>query len=264
LEGTPIFNNNNDSDAFTLCFANLHGLKTRHTPLQTSLCNLIATLELYNISSVCGVSEHHLALRSPKVSQTIHTVLQRIRQQSPSMCNFHSSAEVSSGTDCLMGGTGIIAMGDTIGHIEHNGKGGNPMGRWSFVHLKQHSQPPLTFILVYPVCTTPSNTIGTTAWHQQRHALDAFVEDLQLFITALQAKNHAIIVGGDWNDYMESPNSSVLQVCTHLNLVDPWIAHYPQNATFPTHKPGTNRIDSVLVSHDILSSVESIGYTSGP
>ena len=68
-------------------------------------------------------------------------------------------------------------------------------------------------------------------------------------------------MGGDWNDYIDSTNSSVLRLCTSLNLVDPWIHHYPHLPTFPTHKRGSHRIDAVFVSQDILSTVQGIGYS---
>jgi hypothetical protein len=71
-----------------------------------------------------------------------------------------------------MGGTGIIALGDTIGRIDHNGKGGDHMGRWSYFHFKRRNANPLTVISIYQVCSKPTDEIGATAWHQQRRALD--------------------------------------------------------------------------------------------
>ena len=171
-----------------------------------------------------------------------------------------------------MGGTGIMAFNTILGRLLHNGRGGDAMGRWSYIHLKRHNLPPVTIISIYQVCTSPTNEIGSTAWHQQRRALDqanrshihpraAFIDDLIMFISSLQRDNHDIIVGGDWNDYLSAPNSSVLRLCTTLNLADPWLQFFPHKPNFATHERGQHRIDSVYVSHNLLPIVESIGYS---
>jgi len=188
------------------------------------------------------------------------------------ICQLNSSGETSAGSGRLMGGTGILAFNTTVGRLLHNGKGGDTMGRWSYIHLRRHNSPPVTIISIYQVCTAPTNAIGSTAWHQQRRALDAtnrhtihprtaFIDDLISFISTLQREQHDIIVGGDWNDHLTAPNSSVLRLCTVLNLSDPWLQHYPDHPTFATHERGQHRIDSVLVSHNLLPMVEHIGYS---
>jgi hypothetical protein len=118
---------------------------------------------------------------------------------------------------------------------------------------------------------TPTNKIGSTAWHQQRRALDqdnrshvhpreAFMQDLTGFIQSLQQEKHDVIVGGNWKDYLDAPNSSLLRLYTTLNLVDPWLHFYPGQSP-ATHERGQNRIDSVFISHNLLPTVESIGYS---
>jgi hypothetical protein len=195
-----------------------------------------------------------------------------MRKTTPTICQLNSSGKTSAGSGRLMGGTRIMAFNTTIGRLLHNGKGGDAMGRWSYVHCKRHNSPPITIILVYQVCHSPTNEIGSTAWHQQRRALDqanrltihpqvAFIDDLISFILSLQKDNHDIIVGGDWNDYLTAPNSSVLRLCSTLNLSDPWLQFHPEILTFATHERRQHQIDSVYVSHNLLSMVEAIGYS---
>jgi hypothetical protein len=141
------------------------------------------------------------------------------------------------------------------------------MGRWSFINLNRHQRPPITIISIYQVCQTPTNAVGSTAWHQQRanrpttHPRTAFMDDLITFIVKLQQSNHGINVGGDWNDHLTSPNSSLLRLCTNLNLVDPWLHLFPETPTLATHERGTNRIDSVFVSQSLFPQVTTIGYS---
>jgi hypothetical protein len=238
-----VFHEDDEATSFTVCFNNVNGLRRHGTSLREGLKDLVSALQMYNVS-VCGISEHHLAMHHTKIRQQLHETTQSLRVHSPILCNFHSSQDKPTLSDRLMGGTGLVALGDAIGRIEYGGRGGDPLGRWSYFHVKRIRQPPVTIISVYQVCHTPTNEIGTTAWHQQRRALDrdnrhhvhprtAFLEDITAFIQRLQTDKHAVIVGGDWNDYIDSTNSSVLRLCTSLNLVDPWIHHYPHLPTFP-------------------------------
>jgi hypothetical protein len=70
------------------------------------------------------------------------------------------------------GGTALITLGDIVGRLEPKGKSGDPLGRWSIMHVRRQHQKPITIISIYQVCTSPTNNIGNTAWHQQRLALD--------------------------------------------------------------------------------------------
>lgn len=170
-----------------------------------------------------------------------------------------------------MGGTGIIAFNESVGRLEPRGKGGDPMGRWSFVHLRRHRAPPITIITVYQVCKQPTNIIGNTAWHQQRRALDlaqrdehprnAFMNDLSRFITQLQAEDHSIIIGGDWNETQLDSHSGLAQLALKHCLIDPWQAHYPTQPEVATYEFGTRRIDAVLVSRNLIPSTVHIGYS---
>jgi hypothetical protein len=88
------------------------------------------------------------------------------------------------------------------------------------------------------------------------------MHDISEFIRSLQARQHEIIIGGDWNDHISATNSTTLRMSTNLNLVDPWLQHYPNQPNFPpTYGRGSNRIDSFLISHWLLKSVGAIGYS---
>ena len=108
------------------------------------------------------------------------------------------------------------------------------MGRWSYVHMRRKGQKPITIYTVYQVCTSPTNAIGHTAWHQQRiklneqgrthiHPRQAFVADLTTSIQTFQQNNHDIIIAGDFNETTEKHNSGILKIVTTTNLVDPFL-----------------------------------------
>ena len=103
-----------------------------------------------------------------------------------------------------------------IGRIQPKGTGGDPMGRWTYLHLHLSEGRTLTIISIYQVCYMPTNKLGGTAWHQQRRALDqisrqdelpreAFMKDLTLLIHKFRKMQHKIIIGGDWNETLLGP-----------------------------------------------------------
>ena len=185
-------------------------------------------------------------------------------------CQFDSSAESNPIGQTKPGGTGIIIVGPMTGQLEPQGKGGDSMGRWSYTTFRRQGVPPITIISVYQVCKEPTNVIGFTAWHQQKRALDiagrnihprtAFIDDLCKVVTTFQAKQHAIIVGGDFNECMDDTRSGLLRLATTTGLTDPWSTFKPNYPEFATRDPGSKRIDSVLVSPSIYDSIISMGY----
>jgi exonuclease III len=254
-----------------MSFSNVHGIRSTKSSLRHSLSDVIAAHCHFDIQ-VIGISEHHLPLANSGYKQKVHEAVQQGPHSGRIAYQLNSSQEQSTHADGrLMGGTGIIAVNDMVGRLEPGGKGGDSMGRWSYMHIRRHRRAPITIISVYQVCLNPTNKLGQTAWHQQRRALDlcgntshprlAFMQDLEAIIQRLQAQKHDIIVGGDWNESIGVPNSRLLKLCTSLDLMDPWLTFYPHHTEFPTFELGVNRIDSILVSRRILPSIERIGYS---
>ncbi len=146
------------------------------------------------------------------------------------------------------------------------------MGRWSFVTLRRKKQKPVTIVTVYQVNIRPTNDIGITAWHQQRlelnkqgntklHPRQAFIQDLIKLVEQFQYLNHDIIIGGDFNETSEKHNSGLLKLMTTTGLLDIWTHRFPTHPTFNTYKRGTNRIDTVLCSPNIVPMINGIGYS---
>ena len=80
---------------------------------------------------------------------------------------------------------------------------------------------------------------------------NSFHQQLDSFHHISSTGQHDIIVGGDWKDYLNAPNSLLVRLCTTLQLVDPWLHHFPEKPAFATHERGTQRIESVLISHSV-------------
>jgi exonuclease III len=197
-----------------------------------------------------GMSEH--CLDSTKFN-VINTARETLRQQyaGKAMIVLSSSPEPAV-HQYKPGGTGFLILGTTIGRLEPNGTGSDPMGRWTYIHLRRKNQPPVTIISAYQVCQNPTNRIGNTAYHQQQwllsqegrtsvHPRQAFIHDLTLFINRLRAQHHDIILGGDFNEALTDKKSLIFKLATSTNLVDPFGVRHPQyySDTFGTHVKGT-------------------------
>jgi hypothetical protein len=231
---------------------------------------MINEYQQYNIH-LLGISEHHLPLADPGYRQKVHEAMNECGPAGRMTHQLNASQESSSQSGRLMGGTGVLAFKESVGRLEPKGKGGDGMGRWSFVHLRRYRLPPITIISIYQVCKQPTNTIGHTAWHQQRRALDkehrdehprtAFIEDLSYFLSQLEAAQHAIIIGGDWNETQFDSQSGIAKLALQHDLIDPWSHIYPDHEDVPTFEYGTKRIDAVFLSRTLLQSVTNIGYS---
>ena len=219
---------------------------------------------------VQGITEHCINIHH----HDTHSRLQSgIRQNLPDqkVVLQIDAGNMSTENVYLPGGTAMIVTGNAVGRIEPNGTQGDPMGRWSFIHLRRKNQKPVTVYTVYQVCLQPTNAIGHTAWHQQRltlnmqnrtntHPRQAFIEDLTHSVRTFQALNHDIIIGGDFNETTDKHNSGMLKLMTSTNLIDPFLHMNPFLPTFNTYKRGTTRIDAIICSPTILPSIRSLGY----
>ena len=261
------FSEDKPTKTLRLAFQNLNGLGSTQYKNQISLlANEQVTLDI----DILGMTEHCVNIRH---QDTLKNLQQAIRSTTYEKTTLQINASESpTNQRYLPGGTALMLIGNTVGRIEPNGRGGDAMGRWSYVHLRRKKMKPITIITIYQVNRHPTNIIGNTAWHQQRIALDsqgshdihprtAFINDLIQLVQELQQKNHAILIGGDFNDTVHRRNSGILKLIMQTGLVDIWQHRYPNHEPFNTYARGTERIDNVLCTTNILPYIKSIGYS---
>lgn len=215
-----------------------------------------------------GFSEHCLDTSKFQIYQKVKDIL-RTTQTEQATIQLNSSMEEAT-NQYKPGGTGILILGHLASRLEPQGKGGDTLGRWSYVHFQRKNLPPVTIISVYQVCPRPTNIIGNTAYHQQTrqlhmsgryiHPRKAFIDDLHVLLQSLLSKHHDIIIGGDFNESFHDRNSGLLQLATTHNLTDPFFHKFPTHEEFGTHINGHRRIDVTLVTPRILESLQSVGY----
>jgi hypothetical protein len=248
-----------------IMFHNVNGIITRGCEGIDMFVNNQKTLEV----DFQGIIEHCIDTTNHQVYQAMQTST-RTHASQQALLALHSSAEPSR-HQYKPGGTGVLMLGSIVSRLEPNGVYGDPMGRWSAIHLRRRHQPPVTVITAYQVCPRPTNLLGNTAYHQQLRAINnsgrqnitprqAFIKDLQTYIGSLQSQGYEIILGGDFNESLTDRQSGIYRLVTSSNLVDPFLQKFPSIPPFGTHAQGSRRIDLLFVSPNILPALSKLGY----
>jgi Endonuclease/Exonuclease/phosphatase family len=153
------------------------------------------------------------------------------------------------------------------------------MGRWCLTTYNGAGGRQVTIITAYQVCNSPpvtgttanSHIRTTTAVTQQysmmiaedpnnrRHPRVQFRRDLLELIQQLQAKNHSILLMGDFNEALGDDEDGMSHIAASCTLVD-LMAHKLHTTSFNTYIGGTNRIDYVLASPSIAAACTAAGY----
>lgn len=259
------FDDTKDNGVFRLGFQNLNNIGS--TSIAANFKILAANQEAMDID-LLGFSEHGINYNKPQVRE-------KVAQATKGAFAGRSATQLTSGnmerpSNSLPGGTGIMMIGNTVGRIEPQGNGTDRMGRWTYYTLRRRHQTPLTIYSVYMVCQKPTNETGTTSYHQQKlqltaegrpnaHPRQAFLADLKASVRQHQSSGHAVILGGDFNCDM-SPGSVLANFAATLNLVDPWVHHYPGEEDFRSYRRGSKRIDVMLCTPAIIPMIRHVGY----
>jgi hypothetical protein len=80
-----------------------------------------------------------------------------------------SSSTITTENEYRPGGTMIVGQDTIVGRMVATGN--DRMGRWSWTKLSGSGGKRINFIVVYQVCSRPTNKTGITAYHQQENIL---------------------------------------------------------------------------------------------
>ena len=169
------------------------------------------------------------------------------------------------------GGTGIVTFGKTGGRVKE--QGADDLGRWTYQLLDGKGDKDILIVSVYQCCKNPTNTMGITAYHQQRLMLSEldrqdmdprrnFLKDLKAFLHEMlddETRTVMPIILGDWNEECKGTSNSQ-KLCDEFGLVDVWDRLYPDEPQFKTYIRGSRRIDFALALPATADCVTNIVY----
>jgi exonuclease III len=180
-----------------------------------------------------------------------------------------SSSTFKAATEYKPGGTMIVGHDDIVGRMVATGE--DRMGRWSWTKLSGSRGKRINFVVVYQVCSRPTNKTGITAYHQQENILRLehkddkrhrkhFHKDLISLLKIWQQAGESIILVGDFNKPLVLNISNMAKVAQDLDLVDIYSHRHPHLPEPATYIRGRHRIDYALLSQDLCTSVTACSY----
>jgi hypothetical protein len=205
-------------------------------------------------------------------------------------CLQYSQGEEEYDSTYKPGGTLTSVMGSWSTRVVEKGVDPYGLGRWSYLTLRGRGNKKIYLVAVYRVCNKKDSGPKTAYKQQFRSLSKAFrsqkivttldphrqcILDLQAWLKTLVHQNHAIILNLDSNEdisdkagsfhplsYIEGKHpiskthdGSLATLITTCGLVDPLAIQHTSRPFPPTYNRGQSRLDYMLVTSGILSSV---------
>ena len=167
------------------------------------------------------------------------------------------------------GGTMTITQGPSLGRLIHSHI--DKHGRWTSTTLAGKDNTKVTIINAYMVCQN-SQTQGSSTYYMQLYRRMQHIDfkhrdvktwcwlELSDYINEQQVEGHDIILSMDSNSDIDRTTSHLNKLINKCNLYDPMKHIHPETTHIPTCKTGSKRIDIILVSREIISSIQNITY----
>jgi exonuclease III len=217
-------------------------------------------------TDLAGLGEINIDTTQFQVKQKCYDALHKYFQHGKMVL---SSSSINTKSEYKPGGTMIVGQDDIVGRMVATGD--DRMGRWAWTKLSGSRGKRINFIVVYQVCSRPTNKTGITAYHQQEnilrleHKADGrprkhFQKDLISLLKTWQQNGESIILVGDLNEPLVPDSSNMAKVAQDLDLVDIFHHRHPHLPAPATYIRGSQRIDYALISQDICTSVTACGY----
>jgi hypothetical protein len=276
------------STTFRLLFQNPNGIKPTVTEpdflFSLHLCQEIgvAAICLAETNLNWNHSQHHVSLRRCLFRNWKSAKFQTSVPEEKFLGNYQP------------GGTATIVTDRWTSRVIKSGSDPLGLGRWSFIILRGKQDTSICVITAYRVCKDKT-TGPKTAYQQQKRHLSSllrtqgkvstvdphrqFILDLQAWITSKQAEGMQIILSLDNNEELmqnkgqlsPSPSDLTLPIVSashdgtletlvrSTGLVDVLRHKHPSDSYPPTYNRGKKRIDYILVSASLLSTVTRSG-----
>ena len=215
-------------------------------------------------------SELNVDTNKYQIRKTMEAICQKQFSQNTLIL---ASSKHNSPTTYKPGGTAILARNQITAKLKSHTR--DRMGRWASMSLTTDTTRRIRIISAYQVCnhTSPGSTtiasqqaaqiieeLASTNSTQRQTPRQAFIHDLQRFITQIQSKHEEIILAGDFNDDISLPASGMDQLATTCGLVDLFSIRIGSSTTPATYQRGTKRLDYILISPSLMAHVKAAGY----
>ena len=184
-----------------------------------------------------------------------------------------ASAKNKTATHYKPGGTAIVAINAITSRIQSHTR--DRMGRWALISFTMSTTKKLRVISAYQVCSNARSGSNTAAAHQhaqitaeqiqdqciqRKTPREVFIQDLQNFIKQVQTEGEEVILVGDFNKDITSPQSGMQKLATTCALVDLFSIRLGTPTLPPTYQRGAKCLDFILISPNLLHMIHAAGY----
>jgi hypothetical protein len=182
-----------------------------------------------------------------------------------------STNDISSKEVVQCGGACTVVTDKWTGRIESSGSEPQGLGRWSHVRLNGKNGRLVTIVTVHQVWKQSVSTAGAKTacmqqWNLLRRAGDtdpnprkSFCNNLDTFLTPLQATGDELIVMGDLNEHLGDNALGMKAVVAKFGLVDSVSYHHGTDGEVAACSRSNNRLDHILCTHAIAPSIWRCG-----
>ena len=220
--------------------------------------------------TIVALSETNLAWNNPKVRRKYK---ERIKQVWPISNVITAASPEIPETPYQPGGVSLIIQGGWSGHTTENHS--DTMGRWASTTLKGREGRKVALIVAYRVCQQNVNPErDQTAYMQQWRTLRSrnnndpnprqqCLQDLKTLVRQYHQQDTPVILMWDANE--PTTTKSMQEFLVDTNLVDIFEAAYDSDDLPATCRRGSQKIDHVMVSPDLIpyiqrQGIETTGY----
>jgi hypothetical protein len=185
----------------------------------------------------------------------------------------HFSSNPTPTSRCYQpGGNCIISMDDINIFVTNHAS--DAIGRWAITFFEPTPDTSFAYITAYCPTKEARKSAIHTSWRQQylhflQKGVDSpdpvqlFFRDLQHRIQTITQQGYNILLAIDANSSDDSPNAHMNSLMHHTNLIDLIVAKHPYSDTHQmpnTHIRGSQRIDFLCCSQELVHTVERVGY----
>ena len=206
-----------------------------------------------------------------------HHIRNKLKAAWNQHANFiHCSAAIETETPYQPGGVCQVIGGAWTRKTTCSTSDPTGLGQWTYQTIAGADDQKITFITAYQVCPGTAMSGEKTAWKQRQaimtsQAIDdsivpnprqKFTSDLTDLCRSLQAQGHGLILFMDANSTLNDTGSWLHDFLQKTNLHDIYSHRHGYDNEPATHTRGSQRIDFMLTTVDVLPYVASTGYTS--
>ena len=232
----PNINNNN---TFRIASVNINGINSNNNYLELEA--IVGQMREYQIDILC-VTEINLDVQKTQVYNDIWRVIKKIdRHIDINMKTSKQKSRIQNST-FKPGGTMILTSsawsGRRIRDIKEP-KTQDKFGRWTTTHLRGQSGKKVSIINWYRVIDDRHNIKAVnTIYLQQQNDLEtaynrvmdprkSITKDIEKYIRDLATRGHTIILTGDTNEHLQTPNNAIQKMLDNLDMDNIMVKYHP-------------------------------------